>query len=151
MTANAMALGPSTSKLALQPAAGQTVQVRIRAEYFEGQIDTKQLRKLYKRYQPISLNPLVLKPEQSRYVFISKFGAVIFWNGTPEIMREMLETITALPGAAERVESVADEMTINVGSERDAVTFNEVDVSELTLESLKIISLAFGQSVALDR
>jgi uncharacterized Rmd1/YagE family protein len=141
---------PLSSRLSLQPRDGEKFRVNARAEYFAGQIDTKLFRVRHPQYQPLLTNPLVLEPERQRYVFISKFGAVVFWNCTPELTSEILDAMKALPGTIDRVESVADEMVINIGSEVDAVTFNEVDLRELTLEKLKIISLAFGQSVALD-
>src|SRR5688572_4147972 len=102
------------SVLSLQPESGETYQVRIRAEYFEGQIDTKQFRVMQPQYQPLSANPLVLEPERQRYVFISKFGAVVFWNCSPEIIAEFLRAVESLPSAVRRIEDVADEMVVNV-------------------------------------
>lgn len=141
---------PPSVRLSLQPAEGEAIQVTIRAEYYEGQLDTKLFRAQHPQYQPLSSNPLILEPERQRYVFISRFGAMVFWNCTDEIVREILDACGRLPGSLQRIEQVVDEMTIHIGSGSDTVTFNEVDLRELTLEKMKIISLAFGQSVALD-
>lgn len=141
---------PVTTRLSLQPAAGEVVQVIARAEYFSGQIDPKVFRTRNPQYPQLSSNPTVLEPEQSRYVFIGKFGAVVFWNCTGELAREILQAVSEVPGTERRIEAVSDQIVINIGREKDSMTFNEVQLNELTMEKLKLISLALGQSVALD-
>src|SRR5688572_10072131 len=107
---------PPDSTLSLQPPTGEIAQILIRAEYFEGQIDIKQFRIAHAHYPAISTNPLVLEPERQRYVCISKFGAVVFWNCNDQIVTEILQAVQNLPSAARRIQDVADEMRINAGT-----------------------------------
>lgn len=122
----------------------------LRAEYFEGQIDIKAFRARCPHYPVLSSNPLVVEPERGRWIFLEKFGAVVFWNCTEPIMESVREELAALPGLGGRVEQAHDRLVVQVGAEADRVSFSTVALKELSLDRLKIVSLALAQSVALD-
>lgn len=122
----------------------------LQADYFEGQIDVKTLRADCPHYGVLSANPLVLELERGAFAFVEKFGAVVFWNASPEVSRGLLEELGELPGLGGRVEHAHDTLLVTVGAEADQVAFNSVAVKALTLDRLKIISLALAQSVALE-
>lgn len=126
-------------------------QVTVRADYYEGQIDLKQFRVRFPHYPVLSSNPLVLEPEKHSYVILARFGAVVFWDCSDEVIQDMHAEIQSLPSVLNRNDAVRDLLTVHIGKDQDTVTFNEVWLRELTLEKLKIIALVLGQSVALDR
>ncbi len=120
------------------------------ADYFEGQIDLKLFRVHFKHYPVLSANPLVLEPQVGSYIFIEKFGALVFWNCTDEVISTLIQEIKGLETMGDRIEAVRDGLKVHVGQDQERVDFSDVWVGELTLDKLKIISLALAQSVALD-
>jgi len=125
-------------------------QFDLIADYFEGQIDLKAFRAHFKQYPVLSANPLVFEPEAGAYLYIEKFGGLVFWNCSQEFIATLLEEIETFGGMGERVGAVRDTLTVFVGTESDRVDFSEVWIQDLNLDKLKIISLALAQSVALD-
>lgn len=125
-------------------------EVLLRAEYFQGQIDYRAFCARYPHYRVLSTNPLVLEPETGTWVYLARFGAAVFWNASPAMVASLLHDLTELPGTGARVEAARDDLRVRLGAESDRVDFAEVWLRELTLDKLKIISLALAQSVALD-
>ncbi len=120
------------------------------ADYYEGQIDSKTYRAKNPHHRVISANPLVVEPEQGSYVYLEKFGAVVFWNCSEITIASIHEELKTLASPGLRVEGVRDQVTVHVGAPEEHVGFSEVWLRELTLDRLKIVSLALAQSVALD-
>lgn len=124
--------------------------LRLVADYFLGQIDLKAFRARHPDNAVLSTNPLVIEPVRDAWVFLEKFGAVVFWNCSEEVIQSLHEELRALEGVGERLERARDDLMVHVGSPEDRVGFSEVWLRELTLDKLKIVSLALAQSVALD-
>ena len=120
------------------------------ADYFEGQINPKAFRARYPHHAVISANPLVIEPEQGSYIYLEKFGVAVFWNCSEGLMHALETELEALEPLGGRVAHMRDHLTVHVGAEAEEVGFSEVWVRELSLDRLKIISLALAQSVALD-
>jgi uncharacterized Rmd1/YagE family protein len=135
-----------TPLLSEKPADG----VLLRAEYFQGQIDFRAFSTAYPHYRVLSTNPLVLEPEAGTWVYLARFGAAVFWGASPEVTATVLQDLVRLPGTGARAEAARDELRVHLGAEADRVGFSEVWLRELTLDKLKVISLALAQSVALD-
>lgn len=123
----------------------------IRADYFEGQISLKGFRAAHPHYPVLSANPLVLETERGAYAVLTRFGAVVYWQCSSEIIAELRREISNLPGALNRNDAVGDELTVVTGAKQDKVRFEGTLLTELTLEKLKIISEALGKSIALER
>lgn len=120
------------------------------ADYLEGQIDLRAFRARNPHHRVLSANPLVLEPEAGRWVVIEKFGAVVFWNPTEALIEDLHRELQALPGVGDRIEGARDDLKVLPGAPEDRVAFSEVHLRELTLDRLKIVSLALAQSVALE-
>ncbi len=135
------------------PAApgGGPREFRVHAAYFEGRIDLAQFRARHPEYPVLALDPLVVEPVRDRYVVLTKFGSVLFWNCGPAEIEAVERDVAGLPGALERNPEVADELVVLTGQELDLVTWKEIRLRQLTLDQLKIVSRALGQSVALER
>ena len=140
--------------LAFQPApalqGGASGEILLRAESFRGQIDSRAFCAAHPHYRILSANPLVLEPETGVWAYLSRFGAVVFWNASPAVVASVLKDVEGLPGMGPRVEAARDDLKVHLRAEADRVDFSEVWLRELTLDKLKIISLALAQSVALD-
>ena len=120
------------------------------ADYYEGQIDGRLFRIRHAHHRVVSANPLVIEPEEGRFVYLAKFGGVVFWNCSEALIAAIHQEIAALGDPGNRVEGVRDQLTVHVGTPEDRVGFSEVWLREFTVDRLKIVSLALAQSVALD-
>ena len=142
-----MDAGPLTPPAApLAPAEGPG-GLLLRAEYFRGPIDARAFAAAHPHHRVLSSNPLVLEPEAGTWVYLARFGAAVFWNAAPGTVALVLQDLAAL-GA--RVEAARDDLRVHLGAETDRVDFSEVWLRDLTLDKLKLVSLALAQSVALD-
>jgi uncharacterized Rmd1/YagE family protein len=133
------------------PSGATPVGLAVRAYYFEGQIDIRGFRAGHPSYSVLAADPLVIEPVRGSFVALTKFGAVVLWNCGDETSAEVIRAVGASSGAGRGEERLDDQLEVLVGQPECKVTFNEVWLRELTLGQLTIISLAFAQSVALDR
>ena len=142
-------IAPQPARLSLMKPS-VPVELALQADYFEGQIDIRAFRSRHPNYSVISSNPLVLEPEVGSWIYVERFGAVVFWNCSEAHVQTFLRDLQELPGTGPRIGSTHDSQTVHVGSEEDTVGFSAVWLQELTLGKLKVVSLALAQSVALD-
>jgi required for meiotic nuclear division protein 1 len=142
-------IAPQPSRLCLMKPP-EPVELVLQADYFEGQIDIRSFRTRHPHYPVISSNPLVLEPELGSWIYVERFGAVVFWNCSESLVQTFLGDLQELPGAGPRIGSTHDSLAVHVGADEETVGFSAVWLKELSLDKLKIISLALAQSVALD-
>lgn len=126
----------------------EALAIRLQADYFHGQIDLRGFCAAHPNYPILGTTPLVLEPEKGSYVFIARFGAVVFWNCPGHLVDRIHADLKESPASLE--EQARDFLNVVVGAPEDAVEFNEVRLREVTLEKLGIVSLTLAQSVALD-
>ncbi len=145
---------PTGLPFPLSPRTGLLVEgkatLRLVADYYEGQIDGRLYRAHNGHHRVICANPLVLEPEQGAFVYLEKFGGVVFWNCSDSLVASIHEELRVLPTLGARVEGVRDQLMVHVGAAEEQVGFSEVWLRDFTLDRLKIVSLALAQSVALD-
>jgi uncharacterized Rmd1/YagE family protein len=122
----------------------------LQADYFEGQIDLKAFCASQPHHPILVTNPLVLEPQKGSFVFLARFGGVVFWNCPEPLIRQIHEELKSLPSLSHLEEQARDFLKVKVGSTEDSVGFSEVQLREFTLEKLCIVSLTLAQSVALD-
>jgi required for meiotic nuclear division protein 1 len=145
-----MPLPPESPTLRLTQHPGPLREHRLRAEYFEGQIDTKAFRAAHPEYPVLRSNPLLLQPELDRWIYVERFGSVVFWDCSDALIQQFLDELKQLPQTGRRMEAAEDHLAVFTGAEKDEVDFNSVRLRELSPETLCIISLTLAQSVALD-
>lgn len=136
--------------LSVEADARQVRHLGLLADYFKGQIPLKRFRSSYPHYPVLLSDPLIIEPERGSWAVITKFGSVVFWNCSERVRDDLLAEVGCLPGVLDRNEDVRDELEVRLGEKEVNVTFSAVRLRELTLNELKIISLALAQSVALD-
>jgi len=129
---------------------GAVMAFRLQADYFNGQIDLKAFIAAHPHHTLLGTNPLLMEPEPGSFVFLSRFGALVFWNGSEALIRQVHGELKAMPGQGSLEERARDFLNVKVGSPEDAVGFSEVNLRELTLDKVRIVSLTLAQSVALD-
>jgi hypothetical protein len=52
----------------------------LQADYLGGQIDLKAFCAAHQHHPILGTNPLVLEPQKDCFVFLSRFGGVVFWD-----------------------------------------------------------------------
>lgn len=129
---------------------GEERNFALQADYFEGQIDLKAFCASHPSHPILGTNPLVMEPQKGSFVFLSRFGGVVFWNCPDSLIHQIHEELKSLPGLSRLEEQARDFLKVKVGAAEDFVGFSEVHLREFTLEKLRIVSLTLAQSVALD-
>ncbi len=92
----------------------------------------------------------MLELQKGSFVYLSRFGGVVFWDCPEGLIRQIHEELKSLPGLSQMEEQARDFLRVRVGAAEDAVGFSEVQLRDFTLEKLRIVSLTLAQSVALD-
>jgi uncharacterized Rmd1/YagE family protein len=129
---------------------GEERDFTLQADYIDGQIDLKAFCASHQHHPILGTNPLVLEPQKDSFVFLSRFGGVVFWNCPGPLTRQIHEELKSLPGLSRLEEQARDFLKVKVGVAEDSVGFSEVRLRGLTLEKLCIVSLTLAQSVALE-
>ena len=122
----------------------------LQADYFDGQIDLKAFCTSNTHHRILGTTPLVLEPQKGSYVFLARFGGVVFWYCPEMLIRQIHEELKTLLALDHLEERARDFLKVRIGAADDSVGFSEVELRELTLEKLRIVSLTLAQSVALD-
>jgi uncharacterized Rmd1/YagE family protein len=122
----------------------------LQADYFDGQIDLKAFCASNPHHPILGTNPLVLEPQKGSYVFLARFGGVVFWDCPEMLIHQIHEELKTLLALDRLEEQARDFLKVRIGADEDSVGFSEVHLRELTLEKLRIVSLTLAQSVALD-
>lgn len=125
------------------------MDLRLVADCVEGQLDLRAFRTQHPELPVLWVSPLVVELEPGRWAYLEKFGAVVCWNPSPDGLRTLHGQLRDL-GVGAWIEGAHDELTVHLGATEDRVGFSEVWLQELSLDHLKLISLALAQSVALD-
>nr|WP_320132513.1 RMD1 family protein [uncultured Holophaga sp.] len=140
---------PSVRSRQLLP-EGEVQAFSLQADYFQGHIDLRAFCAAHPHRPILRTNPLILEPEKGSYVFLSRFGGVVFWNCQESLTAQIHEELRSLPTVQLLEEGTRDFLRVQVGAVEDEVDFNEVHLKDLTLEKVGIVSLVLAQSVALD-
>lgn len=83
------------------------------------------------------------------YLFVYRFGCLVFFNMTnAEIERETEKLKAALGGGI--AQPTTETYQVNVGEFPLKVEFEYVELKKLTLENLRLIAVTLGQSAALE-
>jgi len=111
------------------------------------------LRRFKREYtgEPIYNNSFELfySDDQKRHLYILGYGVVVFAGYDDMKMSEFMLIIESYC-RNQLKEKYREELVIVDNAEKDAFTYNEIFVSKLDVQVLRIIMLNVGQSVALD-
>ena len=96
-----------------------------------------------------TLNELQLQYGPASYLFIYRFGALVAFNLSDEILRSEREKITTLIGP-ELERPTSETYQVRVGGSRDNVEFEHVELKKISPSNLRLIAITLGQSAALE-
>lgn len=128
-----------------------TVEIPIRAWYYDDTLDLKRVRASNPHYPVLRQDPLVLELERDRYAIVTKFGAVVFWNFAEDAARRLGVELASFFDPRGEVGHIEEQLTVTVGAAQDEVLPNGVRLKLAELERIVIVSLAVAKSVALER
>ncbi len=124
----------------------------VEAVYVGESIDLKKVQESIKQYTFLNRDhPLVLRVLKDQHLVLTKFGVVVFWNMQDKLRGQILKEISGFIKNKKEYYPYQEKLKISVGTETDRVLFNRVDLSELSVDKIKIVSYVLAQSVALNR
>lgn len=92
---------------------------------------------------------MALQYGDQSYLFVFRFGCLVFFNVPPEIVdRETEKLSAALPGRLPYPST--ETFTIKVGESPTKVEFEYVELKKPTLDAIRLIGMTVGQSAALE-
>lgn len=98
-----------------------------------------------------SATTLIYREDDNSFVYIYRYGSLVFFNVEPERQRLVLEKVKLLIGDKDPV-IISDEygLIIEEGLDKIVVDFGHVVMSELSREKIDILALILSQSTALE-
>jgi uncharacterized Rmd1/YagE family protein len=147
--AEARAALPGKSGSRARRLSDAPARLTVRSDYFDGPLNLKIFRAQYPHYPVVATDPLLIEPERGSYVVLTKFGGLVYWNCGDDLIRQLRQEVSKLPGISRRCEEVEDQIEVEIGP-RTEVQFERVILREHTVDSVRILSRALAQSVALE-
>lgn len=130
----------------------QSVKYDLETVYIGEYIDLKKVQENIKHYSFLNRDhPLVVQLLKDKYVVLTKFGAVTFWNVPYRLRSQFFNELRPYIKAKKESYPYDEDTKIIVGGEFDRVTFEKVFLSHIDVNHIKIISYVLSQSVALER
>lgn len=94
-------------------------------------------------------NELQVEYGQDAYLFVFRFGTVVAFNLSEDILTEERKKISAIIGN-ELEKPTYDTYQVQVTGRKDDVEFEYVELKKLSLSNLRLIAMTIGQSAALE-
>ncbi|MBT3180916.1 MAG: hypothetical protein HN337_00235 [Deltaproteobacteria bacterium] len=93
---------------------------------------------------------LIYEVGENSYIFIYRFGSVVFFNVNEADQKEILEKINSFLDL-DRETQISEDYFAEIGEgERSRVGFHSVLFDKITVEKLDILALVLGQSTTLE-
>lgn len=124
------------------------------AFYVGESIDLKKVQESIKQYPFLNRDhPLVLKFLKDKYIVLTKFGVVSFWNIAERQQKQFLRELVPFIRAKKEYYPYKERVRIIIkeGERADYVSPQKISLSTLDINRIKIISYVISQSVALER
>lgn len=121
--------------------------------YVGESIDLKKIQEGIKQYPFLNRDhPLVLKFLKDKYIVLTKFGGVSFWNIAERQQKQFLRELAPFVKAKKEYYPYKEKVRIIIkeGEHVDYVSSQKISLSILDINRIKIISYVISQSVALE-
>ncbi len=93
---------------------------------------------------------LVLKEGEASFVFLFRFGSVVFFNVEPRRQTDIMEKLGTMVGVSDVV-TISDEYALEVQEgANNEIYFERVVMDRLTVDRISLIALIMAQSGALE-
>lgn len=133
------------------PVSTDASRLEVRAFQFPDAIDLDAVQNRYPPSRILSLDPLVLKLTGSAHVVVLPFGTAVFWQCDDALRAKVIDEIRQASASEAPAFEAREVLTVQLGESEDRVSRKGVFLRGLTVEHVKIVSEAFGQSVALEQ
>lgn len=137
-----------------QKTSDNQVKFVVEAFYVGESIDLKRVQENVKQYPFLNRDhPLILKFLKDKYVVLTKFGVVFFWNIAERQQKQFLRELAPFIRAKKEYYPYKEKVRIIIKEEEhtDHVSSQKIYLSTLDINRIKIISYVVSQSVALER
>lgn len=115
-------------------------------------IDLRKAQEAVKKYEYLTRDhPLVFGLAPEEYAVLTKFGTVTFWNVPRGPAAQFIKEISPFVSSLRESYEYTDTIKVHIGPGEEKVSFEELNIKEIDLERIKIVSYVSAQSVALDR
>lgn len=124
------------------------MKANVIAYHLEKRLDLNVIRTLFPNLSIVKREHtfLLYEIENDSYLYIKDYGSIVFFNCSEEFKNV---TISSIAGKEIQPESLPSESySLSIGSETD-VDFNTIKVKELNVDTIHVVCLNLGQSVAL--
>ena len=148
-----MAVQPDIDSLdtLVTPVRTDASRLVLRAAHFSESLDLEAIRQQFSPSQILPVESLVLNLATNSYVAIFPFGAVVFWHCDEALIGSILSQVRQASNIESPPHASPDQFGVQLGEPEERVSRRGVYLPALTVEHVKIISEAFGQSVALQQ
>jgi len=86
---------------------------------------------------------------ENSYLFIYRFGSLVFFNMPRAEIEAVINTIKSVLGAG-LAQPTTESLQITVGATQDKIEFEAVELRKLSLQNLRLIAVTVGQSAAIE-
>lgn len=94
-------------------------------------------------------DPFVIEYPKKKFVAIFRYGVVVFWGFENAAMNEFLPMLS--PFIVDPLEHPDEEqVTVRLNKSRDEVRGNGIDLTDLNVNKVALISVILGRSIVLD-
>src|SRR3954462_2275605 len=113
-------------------------------------IDIKQFKSAFKAEMYYSdSDELFYKLGDEQFIYVFKYGVVCFFNYDPVKISGFLQLISDF--CKNRFEeNLSEEYQIETNAKENRIGYNQIEVKEADIETVRLIMLSVSQSVALD-
>lgn len=126
----------------------------LEAFYIGESVDLREAQKGLRHYTFLNRDhPLIVEylPGSAKYIGLTKFGVVCFWNVDEAERKRFLAELAPYLKAQREQYPYSDSLEVNIQNAHERITSRGLNVTDLDMPHLKIISYAVSQSVALER
>ena len=90
---------------------------------------------------------LFYEHNHQQFIYIFKYGIVCFYNISDSLREKTIKTL--LPHCKNALEvQFSDEIIVETNSELTKITYDSIELTTFTLESVRLVMLNLSQSVA---
>lgn len=122
----------------------------VRAICFETDFEMEPILSALPDAKILSEAPLVVDFKGTFASFLP-YGVLVYWAGSEELLVEILLRVEKKLGAKPIRVAGQNELNVSINHPEEMVSFREVQLQNLSVEHIKVVSETFGQSLALNR
>jgi len=120
----------------------------VRALLIGNKIETRKLQKAL-LFNPALKDPYIINLEKDKYIVVFKYGVVVFWGLVQDEIDQVMVKINDYVDTPIHMQK-NEEIEVTIGTSEDKIKTSHLDITELSIEKIAIISEVLSKSVALE-